>query len=74
MIKNSGVNNKVCLKIGLTIFKYIPGFSIGKLGMVIDSFWFEPGSDSTADKEAAERTLQFHVSSRFTPLVGDQNY
>lgn len=30
--------------------------------MVIDSVWFEPGSQSAADKEAAERTLQFTVS------------
>lgn len=37
---------------------------LGKVAMVIDSFWFEPGSDSPADKEAAERTLQFHVSYR----------
>lgn len=32
--------------------------------MVIDSLWYEPGSDSPADKEAAERTLQFNVSLR----------
>lgn len=36
--------------------------------MVIDSFWFEPGSESTADQEAAERTLQFHVSSIFETI------
>lgn len=30
--------------------------------MVIDSLWYEPGSDSAADKEAAERTSQFNVS------------
>lgn len=37
----------------------------GKVSMVIDSFWFEPGSESAADQAAAERTLQFYVSSIF---------
>ena len=29
--------------------------------MVVDTAWFEPGSDSDQDKEAAERALQFTV-------------
>ncbi|KAJ8982454.1 hypothetical protein NQ317_010194 [Molorchus minor] len=34
----------------------------GKVSMVIDSDWYEPGSDSEEDVEAAERTRQFQVT------------
>lgn len=32
----------------------------------MDSLWYEPGSNSAADEEAAERTLQFNVSIRIS--------
>ncbi|KAJ8920012.1 hypothetical protein NQ315_006543 [Exocentrus adspersus] len=32
----------------------------GRIAMVIDTIWYEPGSDSPADIEAAERAMQFN--------------
>lgn len=37
-------------------------FYIGKVGIVIDSIYYEPASNSTEDKEAAETKMQFAVS------------
>ncbi|KAJ8933569.1 hypothetical protein NQ314_013924 [Rhamnusium bicolor] len=34
----------------------------GRVSMVIDTTWYEPGSESEEDKEASERILQFSVS------------
>lgn len=35
----------------------------GKVSLVVDTDWFEPASNSTEDIEAAERKIQFNVSS-----------
>ncbi|KAJ8982455.1 hypothetical protein NQ317_010195 [Molorchus minor] len=44
----------------------------GRVAMVIDTLWFEPGSDSEADKEAAERILQFSFGLYGNPIyIGD---
>ncbi|XP_072398731.1 myrosinase 1-like [Diabrotica undecimpunctata] len=40
----------------------------GKVSMVIDTLWFEPGSDSDADKDAAERLLQFGFGLYGNPI------
>lgn len=33
----------------------------GRVTMVVDSYWFEPASDSAEDVEAAQRNLLFTV-------------
>src|SRR5699024_834149 len=35
----------------------------GRVGIVIDSGWFEPPSGNQADLDAAERAIQFSVSN-----------
>jgi beta-glucosidase/6-phospho-beta-glucosidase/beta-galactosidase len=37
-------------------------FVIGKVGIVLKSEWAEPETNSTADREAAEKAIQYHVS------------
>jgi hypothetical protein len=34
---------------------------LGKISIVLNTNWFEPGSDDEKDSEAAERHLQFFV-------------
>jgi hypothetical protein len=34
----------------------------GKVGISLNSEWFEPATYSTADKEAAEKAIQYQVS------------
>ncbi|KAJ8983485.1 hypothetical protein NQ317_014944 [Molorchus minor] len=41
----------------------------GKIAMVVDSSWFEPGSDSEADQEASERIMQFYYGLYANPIV-----
>ncbi|KAJ8983484.1 hypothetical protein NQ317_014943 [Molorchus minor] len=43
--------------------------TIGKIAMVIDSSWYEPGSDSEADQEASERIMQFYYGLYANPIV-----
>lgn len=72
-VVSNGVGEYVCAK--NTLLAHAKAFRIydqqfrkkqgGKVAMVIDSLWHEPGSNSTADKEAAERTNQFYVSQFF---------
>ncbi|CAH1098962.1 unnamed protein product [Psylliodes chrysocephalus] len=40
----------------------------GQVGMVIDSTWYEPGSENDEDKEAAERAMQFDIGIYGNPL------
>lgn len=42
--------------------------------MVLDALWYEPGSDSIADKEAAERTSQFTVRGKYVHLSVNYAY
>ena len=41
----------------------------GRISFVIDTPWYEPGSDSDQDKEAAERKLQFSVSFSYFQVI-----
>ncbi|KAJ8924115.1 hypothetical protein NQ315_006897 [Exocentrus adspersus] len=41
----------------------------GKLGMVVDTDWYEPATSHPLDREAAERTLQFRWGWYVHPLV-----
>ncbi|KAJ3666407.1 hypothetical protein Zmor_001849 [Zophobas morio] len=45
----------------------------GYVGMIPDTMWFEPASDSPADQEAAERALQFNYGWYFN-AVANGNY
>ncbi|KAJ8954765.1 hypothetical protein NQ318_014872, partial [Aromia moschata] len=40
----------------------------GKISLTVDSFWFEPASDSPKDKAAAERQLQFMAGWFLNPI------
>ncbi|KAJ8936633.1 hypothetical protein NQ314_012249 [Rhamnusium bicolor] len=41
----------------------------GRVGIVVDTDWYEPASNTSEDKEAAERTLQFRWGWFVNPLV-----
>lgn len=36
---------------------------LGKIGITIDTFWYEPKTDSEEDKKAADLTLQMNVNN-----------
>ncbi|XP_023312165.1 myrosinase 1-like [Anoplophora glabripennis] len=46
----------------------------GRIAMVIDTSWSEPGSDSEEDQEAAERMLQFTVRHLLYCREREQSY
>ncbi|KAJ8963456.1 hypothetical protein NQ318_018938 [Aromia moschata] len=41
----------------------------GKVGIVVDTDWYEPASNSSKDREAADRTIQFRWGWYVNPLV-----
>lgn len=47
----------------LLIFRHlISNLYLGKIGIAIDSFWYEPATNSNEDKYLAEVVLQMNVS------------
>ncbi|KAF5305140.1 hypothetical protein FQA39_LY09402 [Lamprigera yunnana] len=43
----------------------------GHIGIAVDMQWYEPGTNSTRDVQAAERQLQFHVGRFLHPILSE---
>ncbi|CAH1173792.1 unnamed protein product [Phaedon cochleariae] len=79
-IQSDGVGDYVCVKNVLLAHakayriydKEFRSRNKGKVSIVLDSTFWEPGSDSEADQEAAQRILQFDLGIYGHPIfIGD---
>ncbi|XP_018570851.1 myrosinase 1-like [Anoplophora glabripennis] len=75
-VVSSGIGEYICAK--NVIMAHAKAYHIyddefratnqGRIAMVVDSLWFEPGSDSAEDQEASERVLQFGIGLYANPM------